>query len=490
MMTPTREDQKQNPISFSINLENLSGVGNAPMPNSARINILGGGPAGLATAFYATRRQLPVRLFEASSRVGGNAVTFSDGDFRFDSGAHRLHNKDAIATADLKDLLGDRLKEIQIPSQIFHRGRWIDFPLSPVNLLGNLSPAGTLKAAWSLVRSKIDRTPVPPTESFESHAVRKYGREVAARFLLGYSEKLWGKPATALSPAISGSRLKGLSARTALLELFFGNRTKTEHLDGKFLYPDHGFGAVADTLAEAIGHENIRTDSKVTRLAHDGRRILSVEINHTEQVPAGELVSTLPLPLLINLLDPLPDEQVRALASTLEFRNVLLVALFIDRKSVSPNGSVYFPDSKFPFTRVYEPRNRCPLMSPEGKTSLVAEIPCAPRSDTWGMDDDAATELVASRLAEMGWISRAEVIGSDVRRLPHAYPVMELGFEDKVRKIAAAIDPFQNLSTTGRNGLFAYTHVHDMMKNGRELVDRHLSGVCQATVDQKEPCTV
>ena len=56
---------------------------------------------------------------------------------------------------------------------------------------------------------------------------------------------------------------------------------------------------------------------------------------------------------------------------------------------------------------------------------------------------------------------------------------MELGFEDKVRRIASSISSFENLSTTGRNGLFAYTHVHDMMKNGRELVSGQLARTYQ-----------
>ena len=45
------------------------------------IQILGGGPAGLAAGFYAKKRGLDFVLFEAGSEVGGNCRTIRDGDF-------------------------------------------------------------------------------------------------------------------------------------------------------------------------------------------------------------------------------------------------------------------------------------------------------------------------------------------------------------------------------------------------------------------------
>ena len=47
----------------------------------ALLTVLGGGPAGLATGFYARREGLDVRLLEATDAVGGNARTLQLGPF-------------------------------------------------------------------------------------------------------------------------------------------------------------------------------------------------------------------------------------------------------------------------------------------------------------------------------------------------------------------------------------------------------------------------
>ena len=51
--------------------------------------VLGAGPAGLAVAYYAAKFGFDFKVFEAKERVGGNCVTFSDGKYRWDCGAHR-----------------------------------------------------------------------------------------------------------------------------------------------------------------------------------------------------------------------------------------------------------------------------------------------------------------------------------------------------------------------------------------------------------------
>src|SRR5687767_5110804 len=100
---------------------------------SRALTVLGGGPAGLAVAYYARKAGLDCTLFEAGPRVGGNCVTFRHGDFLFDSGAHRFHDKDAEITADVVELLGDELLRIEVPSYIHSHGKFVDFPLSPLN---------------------------------------------------------------------------------------------------------------------------------------------------------------------------------------------------------------------------------------------------------------------------------------------------------------------------------------------------------------------
>lgn len=120
-----------------------------------RIIILGGGVAGRSVGYYAKIAGIPFSLYEKSGRIGGNCITLRHGDFLFDSGAHRIHNTNPQITRDIQDLLGKDLMRVEAPSRIFHQGKFIDFPLSPLNLLLKLGFAQSLRA----VRSGVSSSP-------------------------------------------------------------------------------------------------------------------------------------------------------------------------------------------------------------------------------------------------------------------------------------------------------------------------------------------
>ncbi|MGD1847588.1 MAG: protoporphyrinogen/coproporphyrinogen oxidase [Salibacteraceae bacterium] len=438
------------------------------------IHILGGGPAGLATAWYAQQHQVPFELFEAAPRVGGNCTTLNHQQFLFDSGAHRLHDKDLETTQMAQALLGDELEHIQVPSQIFREGKYIDFPLSPFNLLRYLGLGQFVAAGWQMVRNKLAQSATP--ENFQELAVSAYGKRIADLFLLHYTEKLWGKPADELSVEVAGKRLKGLNLKTFLLEVLRGTRQKTEHLDGAFYYPKYGIGSLFEAMQKQFDPAQVHLSEAITGIEHRDQRILGIATSQGRAIDVAQLVSSLPLGLLLQLLRPAPPEEVLQLARSIRFRNIVLVGFFLDKPSVNPNGSMYFPSSEFPFTRVYEPRNRSTAMAPEGKTSLIAEIPCQSDDLWWTQDASHTVHSIQNSLVAAGFFQTSEVIDAITHPITHAYPVLETGYAKKVLPLMQYLDQFENLHLTGRNGLFAYTHIHDHMQNGRQLVQKLLAG--------------
>jgi protoporphyrinogen oxidase len=299
---------------------------------------------------------------------------------------------------------------------------------------------------------------------------------VAERFLLNYSEKLWGTPASTISHQITGQRLKTLTLRTILMEALGAPSPRPRHYEGAFYYPRSGFGAITDALAESCGYDHIRLNARITRLRHDGSRVQAIELNGNELVPADEVVSTLPLNRLVRAMDPPLDPEILGLAESLRFRSLILVALFANKESITPNATVYFPESRFPFSRVTEPRNRSRPMSPPHATSLVAEVACWEGDEMWRASDSALAGMVARNLIEIGWIQERDVVDSAVVRMHHAYPVLELGLQEKVEKIQDCLKCFENLTVLGRSGLFQYTSLHHMMRFGKDTVERYVGG--------------
>jgi protoporphyrinogen oxidase len=254
----------------------------------------------------------------------------------------------------------------------------------------------------------------------------------------------------------------------------WGRKANPEHLDGAFYYPSRGIGSIADRLAEGCGGRNIQLRTRVTKLLHTAGRIFAVETDGERVNAVDEVVTTLPLPVLLRLLDPGPPEAVLAAARGLSFRGLILVALFLARRSVTRSGTVYFPDLSFRFTRVYEPRNRSVQMAPPGHTSLVTEMPCNEGEAIWHADPAELIDSVRASLIRIGWFAEEEVVDATVRRMPSAYPVLKVDSEERVQRIVRYLSTFHNLHLCGRNATFSHASIHDIVTQARKLVAERL----------------
>ena len=433
------------------------------------ITVLGGGPAGLATGLYGRRAGLDVRLLEANDTVGGNARTLQLGPFRYDTGAHRFHDKNDEITADVQALLGDDLRRVDAPSQICWRGRRIDFPLAPYNLLRKLP--------FSLIaRIAREQLSIPRVSDdaahFEEMALDSYGETLANLFLLNYTEKLWGADATELSPRVAGDRLEGLDLKTFVLEAFGGRTGKARHLDGSFYYPRHGYGQIAEATADALGRHHIRTGARITALHHTDDRITHVEVNDNETVDVERVVSTLPLTLVMRLLTPAPPPDIRERAGSIRFRHLRLAVLGLDTPRLTHNASLYFPSRHIPFTRLYEPKNRSPDMAPDDQTVVVLELPCDRNDTAWTQSSDTLRESARALLTAQGLARGADVVTFDDHTVPFAYPILEVGSHETADRLRNHLSRFDNLHLLGRSARFRYTHVHALYARAKRLARR------------------
>jgi protoporphyrinogen oxidase len=390
------------------------------------------------------------------------------GEFLVDTGAHRLHDRDSGTTAIAHDLLGEDLLHVDVPSQLYHRGRLLDFPLAPLNLIRSL-PARTLGAiAMENLRLHLTGSP-EPAESFGAFARSTYGETLARIALLDYSRKLWGCDPDDLLPEVAGVRLSRLDLTTFLLESIAGRGKARRHLDGAFLYPRFGIGQLFDRAAERLGG-SVHTRSAVSRLRHEGERVTAVDIQGNGTVEAEHVVNTLPLGVTATLLDPAPPPEILAAAAAIRFRQLRLCILLLERERFTPNASIYFPGAAFPFTRLYESKNRSPEMAPAGATALVLEVPCDWSDMLAKLDAQAFNAYVVTSLSCALPIRRREIIGMHSVMVPNAYPVLERATAPAVALLREYFARFENMQMVGRNASFRYTSIHDMFRGAARAV--------------------
>ena len=438
------------------------------MKNKPKIDILGGGPAGLSVAYFARKKGYDICIHEGSSAIGGNCRTIKMGEYRFDTGAHRFHDKIPSITEEVKKLMGDDLKKINVPSKIYFDGRMIDFPLSFHNVMKNLKLSEILKIvvenSFNIFKANVEH------KNFEELAYAKYGPTLSNLFLINYTEKLWGARANQLQTTISGNRLKNLNILSMIIEMINKNR-KVKHLEGSFYYPKYGYGSIFDSIAEQIDGANIDLNSKVKKIYHDNKKIKEIEFENGKILKTKYIVNTLPINSIVQMLEPLPSKNLIEIADNLKFRNLKICLMELDFPKLSNNASIYFPDDHIPITRIYEPKNRSPQMAPRDTTSLAIEVPYSQGDGISKLTDGEVIDMVKSTLIKEKLFKDSDVLNKRLVDIKNAYPILKVSNEKNIVELVSFLQSFNNQKLIGRNVEFDYLHTHKIMDKAKYLVN-------------------
>jgi protoporphyrinogen oxidase len=437
--------------------------------------VLGGGPAGVGAAFQLRRlNRAHVTLVEANPAVGGNSGSFEHAGQRLDYGSHRLHPAcDPEILADIRALLGDDLLDRPRHGRIRLRGRWIHFPLKPVDLLLRLDPGfafGTLRDM--IVRRKPTGS---STESFASVLEGSLGPTICRDFYFPYARKIWGAEPQALSAIQARRRVAAGSFGKLLRKVLSAVPGFKPPGSGRFFYPRRGFGQISEAYADAASRAgaDVMLGWRATRVARDGEQwVVHLEREgETRTLRANHMWSTLPVTMLAKMMTPGPSDDVMAAASGIDYRAMLLVYVTLPVQQFTPFDAHYFPEAALSITRLSEPKNYAAVSEPTGSTTLCAELPCSPNDQFWNMSDEELGELVTGDLARAGLPVPATPTGVYVRRLRFAYPIYQPGYEVAFNALDEWASALPNVLTFGRQGLFAHDNTHHALRMAYAATD-------------------
>jgi protoporphyrinogen oxidase len=443
-----------------------------------RVAILGAGPSGVGAAYrLAKSGRGAATVLERAPVVGGLAGSFEIAGLRVDFGSHRLHPACAPEIlADIKALLGDDLLDRPRHGRIRLRGRWIHFPLKPLDLALKLPPGFALGTAADLVARRLPGGAPPGEESFATVLHRGLGRTICRDFYFPYARKIWGLEPEALSAIQARRRVKAGSLGKMAGKILSAIPGMKPRGFGRFYYPRRGYGEITERLHEAAaglgaGFEFGASVETVERLVHGGCRVHYRRGEQTEALDVDQVWSTIPLTLLVKSLRPAAPPEVVAATEGIRYRSMILVYLVLGQERFSEFDAHYFPGAEIPFTRMSEPRNYSLAAEPRDRTVLCAELPCATGDAYWGMSDADLGALLADTLGRMGLTLTAPVLQVSTRRLPQAYPIYERGYEARFETIDRWIGGLPGVLTLGRQGLFAHDNTHHTLAMAYAAVD-------------------
>jgi len=444
--------------------------------------ILGGGLAGLTAGYTLARHGRKVTLFEKDNAIGGMSKTIQRGGFRFDLGGHRFLTHDREIKDLVRNLLKEGCRDVSRKSSIFFLGKYFDYPLKPFNAVFGVGFNRSLSIIHDYITERIKNI-VSPRDivSLEDWVVNRFGRAMFDLYFKQYSEKVWGIDCGNISQEWVAQRIKGLSLWEVVKNSCFRLRgRKVDTLADGFLYPSLGIGAIADSFRRYLSREHsVLTSSGVRKIFHENGTIRHVTVRqgeHEYDIEGNGFISTVPLTELIQMLDPPPPDDIVDTVMKLHFRDLKVVTLMLDRERVTDLTWLYLPERSIPIGRIHEPKNWSPRMSPEGKTSIVAEYFCFRGDRVWNAPDSELTDITVNNLAKLGFLRNKDVLDSCVVSVPKAYPLLDTEYRKYYKRIIDYLDRFTNLRTAGRGGTFRYLNMDHAMRSGMNAAERILSG--------------
>ncbi|HUQ39544.1 MAG TPA: protoporphyrinogen oxidase [Acidimicrobiales bacterium] len=417
-----------------------------------RALVVGGGIAGLTSAYRLRAAGVDVVLVEASDRWGGKIRTtdFAGGPVDEGADAFLARRPEAIALCAELGIDGELVAPATGKAWLWTRGALRAIPdgtvigvpadIGPVLRSRALSLRGRLRVLGDVV---LPASNTVGDESIAAAVTRRFGPEVTDRLVDPLLGGINAGRTDRLSLLASAPQLASARSARGMARALRGQRS-TAAADGPvFLAPRAGMQALVDSL--------------VARLEADGAELrlgTPVSALDLDEWGADTAVVTTPAPVAAGLLAAMAPEAATALRAV-EYASVALVtAAFAADEARFPEGSGFLV-----------PRVDGKLLT--ACTWFTAKWPHLARPDqlvirlSAGKIGDARhaalrpDDLVARLLDDLGDATGVRAQPSEVRvtHWPDSFPQYDVGHLDRVAAIEAALPPHVAVAGAALHGV-------------------------------------
>ena len=370
------------------------------------IVVLGAGLAGLSASYHLGHERCVV--FEQKHHAGGHIHTEVVDGFTWDEGPHLSFTKYDYVRELFAESVNQDYLEYPVATGNYFQGQWIPHPAQS-NLFAVPEPLRSaclsdFFASRDAPGAAHDGVPADYREWLH----RAFGATFAETFPSAYTRKYWTLPPEQLTTDWVGERVYYPSVED-VTNGAKGPLPEQTHYIKKIRYPARGgYLSYARRLLDGA---DVRYNHELTHVSFDERRLLFA---NGASVPFERLVSTLPLPILIERSDA--PWHVREAAAALICTSLLLVNVTADHPTARAENWIYVYDEDKYATRINCTEMLSPNNAPSGKTGVQVEVyfsKARPQQDS----PHAIAAAVCDELVEMGLVQARERIES-VHTLP------------------------------------------------------------------------
>lgn len=426
-------------------------------------HIYGAGPCGLYAAHTALSLGEDVHLHEKEAVPGGLAAGHERGDNWYDLGVHMLHAFNPEVFQHCREAMGQERIEVPLKAHIQWNGKTYHYPLRGRDILAGIPPLTLARCLTGLLVAELQARfgSGEQGSDAESALIELYGSPLYQFFFEDFTHRYWGIHPRDLSAEFVRRKMPRLSAVDVfknLLEKLKLTKPR-DSTEGALRFETlHYSRTGSETLPRRLAADledrgaHISYQSPLGQLSHNQTHILPAEDQH---------LSTIPLPDLIQALDPPAPAEVRQAAAKLRFKPMVVYALLVKKDQCLDSLYTYYRDRIF--HRVGEPKNAGLLVKPSGHTTLIVEMTCEKDDEKW---TGKAWPKIVSDLASEGICQASDIVEKHLLTHLHAYPIFSKGFESHLATVQDYLETFQNLQSTGRQGAFTYPNMHTAMQMG------------------------
>ena len=424
---------------------------------SKRIIILGAGLSGLSTAYHL---QNGCCVYEQEDEVGGLARSDKVDGFTFDHDGHLLHFKTDYVKKLIQKLLPGLFAAHNRNSWVFSHNVFTKYPFQ-ANTYG-LPPEVVKKCILGMFDAASKKKPCDGV-NLAQWMLHNFGEGITRHFMYPYNHKFWTLSPEELIPDWTQNYVPHVNLKT-VLDGAFSLKTKPLGYNSEFWYPKRGgIDQIARTLA--VNVNNVKTGHKMKALDIKNKKIF---FKNGSGAKFTDLVLTIPLKQLQNLIkDKLPKE-VKQAFSGLKYVSIFNLNIGIQRENITDKHWIYFPENKFCFFRVGFPTNFSKDVAPCGTSSLYAEVSY---SKFRQIDKKKIVSLIEADLVKAGILRPDDnILTRYINDIKYGYVIYDQAYRNNIKIINDYLFS-NNIYPAGRFGSWKYMSMEDVILDGKLISD-------------------
>ena len=499
-----------------------------------KVVIIGAGPAGISAAYELSKNEkYEIIVLEAQNQIGGISKTVNFDGNLVDTGIHRFFSKDDRINNIWKEflpiqgknsyddiILQNNTKNLEQNgpdpetqenvllirdriTRIYYNKKFLDYPVSlNWTTIKNLGLGKMFIAGMSYLKSCIFKK---KEDSLENFYINRFGKVLYSMFFEDYTEKVWGIHPSKISADWGSQRVKGVSIRKIIVEVFkkmfkIKDKEVETSLIESFYYPKLGAGQIWDVMAEFVEKNGgkIMKNTLVQKLiVGKNKKINTVEINengNVKKIDADIVISSMPIKDLINNIEneEVPED-VKIIAEGLPYREFMSVAILTKKlnlknttnvktiNDVIPDSWVYIQEPEVKMGRLQVFNNWSPYIFEnkddiKDKVLLTLEYFCSEGDDFWNMSEKEFIDFAISEGEKINLFEKNDIIKSKQIKIKKAYPAY-FGTYYNIDKVIEFLNSHENLYCIGRNGQHRYNNMDHSMLTGIIAAQNIINGV-------------